>query len=265
MAAGCGILTPQCRPGRFSGYFEFFQRFEYMRAFLWRLAWSQWNALVLVSGAFAVYRRDVLEKLGGFNGKSWVEDYEILYRLHRSSGDEGRKWTVNVIPGARGVTDAPSAPGQFLRQRSRWFGGFLATLFGNQDMVGLSRYGGMGSRLLPAKTIDTLLPIFAALAQISLIVLVCRGGFLTGFLLSILAAKLIFDLVMHLWAIRIYGRWLAVPITPRLLLQSLGASLLEPFFFQPLRYTGALLGWLAFLRNRFQWESQRLTPAPAPA
>jgi len=262
LAAACGILRPRCHGGRMARYFEFFQQFEYLRAFLWRLAWSRLNALVLVSGAFAAYRRDVLQKLGGFDAGSWVEDYELLYRLHRRSGEDGAQWRVQVVEAARAETDAPSAARQFLRQRARWFGGFLGTLFTNRDMVGQPKYGGMGKVLLPVKTIDTLLPVFAATAQLSLIYLIIRGGFLNAFLIGAIVAKLLFDLVMHVTAMRLYGRWLGIPVTGRWMLASLAASTLEPFCFQPLRYTGALLGWVSFARNRFTWDSQRLnTPA----
>lgn len=264
LAAGCGVLKPRCRGGKLAGYFEFFQRYEYLRAFLWRLAWSRLNALVLVSGAFAVYRREVLERLGGFDSESWVEDYEVLYRLHRLSGEESRGWRVGVIPGARAVTDAPGLPGQFLRQRARWFGGFLATIFANRDMVGNARYGGMGRQLLPVKTVDTLLPLFAASTQLSLIYVLVRGGLLDGVLLGILVAKLGLDLCLHVWALRLYYRWLDLPLSMGAVLRSLLASALEPVCFQPLRYTGAIRGWFAFLRRRLTWESQRLSPTPVP-
>ena len=164
----------------------------------------------------------------------------------------------------RAVTDAPGAPGQFLRQRSRWFGGFLTTLFANKAMVGQPRFGGMGRVLLPVKVIDTLLPVFAALAQVSLVVLLIRGSFLSWPLIALIGGKLLFDLTMHLWAMRLYARWLEIPCTAGWMAASLAATLLEPFCFQPLRYFGALAGWVAFLRNRFSWESQRLEAGAAP-
>jgi len=260
LAAACGVLRPRCRAGFASGYFEFFQRFEYLRAFVWRLAWSRLNALVLVSGAFAVYRRQVLAQIGGFDAESWVEDYELLYRLHRESAGENAGWLVRVIPGARAETDAPGRPGQFLRQRARWFGGFIGTLVGNRDMVGAPRFGGVGRRLLPVKTVDTLLPVFAATAQLSLIYLLLRGGFLNFIVLGVLAAKFLLDLCLHLQAMRLYARWLQLPAGKNLAL-SVVASVLEPFCFQPLRYCGALAGWLAYSRRQLTWESQRLDAA----
>ena len=39
-----------------------------------------YNMLLLISGAFAAYRRSVLESAGGFDTTSWVEDYEMTHR-----------------------------------------------------------------------------------------------------------------------------------------------------------------------------------------
>jgi hypothetical protein len=92
-----------------------------------------------------------------------------------------------------------------------------------------------------------------------------RGGVLDGLVLTVLIGKFLLDLSLHAWALRLYHRWLGIPLTARVLFQSLLASILEPFCFQPLRYTGALSGWLAFLRRRLTWESQRLAASSLPA
>ena len=76
-----GVLLPVCHRGAGAGFFQFFQTFEYARGFLWRLTWMQYDMLLLISGAFAAYRRRVLESCGGFDPESWVEDYELTHRV----------------------------------------------------------------------------------------------------------------------------------------------------------------------------------------
>jgi cellulose synthase/poly-beta-1,6-N-acetylglucosamine synthase-like glycosyltransferase len=56
-----------------------------------------------------------------------VEDYELIHRLHRHSHDHGLGWHVAVVGGALARTDAPASIRGFLKQRQRWFGGFLPT------------------------------------------------------------------------------------------------------------------------------------------
>lgn len=264
MAAACGVLIPACRGGFLGRTFEYFQRSEYMRAYLWRLAWSRIDAMEMVSGAFGAYRREVVEKVGFFDPASWVEDYELIFRVYREAGDSGKKWRVGVIGTAQAVTDAPATVSLFWKQRSRWFGGFLATLFSNQDMVANPRYGTMGGVLLPAKTIDTLLPFFSAGAQLTFLVLLLESPHIAWGLLGFIAAKLVFDICLQSLSFFLYARWLRRPVTPGWAFRIISASLLEPFFFQPLRYSGAILGWVALLRNRMTWTPQRAAGTELP-
>ncbi len=80
-----GVLFPVCQRTWSAGFFQFFQTFEYARGFLWRLTWMQYDMLVLISGAFAAYRKSVLEEAGGFDTSSWVEDYELTHRIYRDT------------------------------------------------------------------------------------------------------------------------------------------------------------------------------------
>ncbi len=258
VAAG-GTLVPTCRGnGGIARLLERFQRFEYVRAFLARLAWMERDSLLLVSGAFAAYRRTAVSAVGGFSTDSLVEDYELVHRLHRYRYDHALDWRIAVLVGARAVTDSPDGLVAFLRQRRRWFGGFLQTHFADADMVGNPRYGTLGRWLLPIKTLDTLQPIygiasFALLVRIAL----CGWGF-DPWIARVLVGKLAIDLGFHMWSIRLYGRWQRLRIPRRTWVESIGITLTEPLSFQLLRHLGAVWGWRVMLRRRDEW-----TPLPA--
>lgn len=265
LAAACGVLTPLCQPGLFSPLFELYQTFEYLRAFLWRLAWSRDQTLVLVSGAFAIFRRPALLAVGGFDPTSAVEDYELLFRLHRRSLEAGQPLRVRVIEEARATTDVPARPLQFLRQRTRWFAGFIDTMFRNRDMVGSARYGRLGRFHLVVKTVDTLLPVYGLSAFLALLLLLWRSGGIPVAILVLLGVKFAFDFSSHVYCLFLHQRWLKKPVTVRLFARAALATLTEPWFFQLLRQLGAALGWLAFLRGRIDWAPQRPAPRrPAP-
>src|SRR3712207_687365 len=67
------------------------QLIEYLRSFLLnRLAWTRMNFMMVVSGAFAIYRRDVLIELGGFSKDFTCEDIEMTFRVHEFMRREGR-------------------------------------------------------------------------------------------------------------------------------------------------------------------------------
>jgi cellulose synthase/poly-beta-1,6-N-acetylglucosamine synthase-like glycosyltransferase len=252
-----GVLLPVCHRTAWAGFFQFFQTFEYARGFLWRLTFMEYNMLLLISGAFAAYRRTVLEAAGGFDTTSWVEDYELTHRVYRNAFDSDQPITIKVLSNARGTTDAPASVTTFLNQRRRWFAGFIATHFKYHDMVANNRYGRIGRYMLCLKTLDLLLPIYALAAAVVLIVLLSVRHFLDPIIVKVIIAKLLFDLTLHAYSIVIYQRWLGIPLSRKLWLQSLGATLTEPFVFQIMRQLGAVLGWLAFLRRRIDWLPQR--------
>lgn len=254
LAAACGVLTPVCQPGFYSRAFQLYQTFEYLRGFLWRLSWMRDDTLVLISGAFAAFRRTRLEEVGGFDPTSLVEDYELMFRLHRKSLQTGEPLKARVVGEARATTDAPARPGIFLRQRTRWFAGFIETIIRNRDLVGSSAYGRLGTWHLRLKTIDLLLPIYGLLAFSALIAFAFSGKSIDRFILALLVFKLLFDLSCHFYAFRLYGRWQGKRIGGA---RALLATLTEPFGFQLLRQLGALLGWVAFLRGRIDWHPQR--------
>jgi cellulose synthase/poly-beta-1,6-N-acetylglucosamine synthase-like glycosyltransferase len=253
------VLQPICGPSLSGRLFEWFQSYEYVRNFLSRHAWMQLNGLLLISGAFAAFRREAVIAVGGFDPDCMVEDYELIHRLHRHSNDHALGWHVGVVGGAVAHTDAPATIRGFLKQRQRWFGGFLQTQYWNRDMVGNRRYGLVGTRMLPVKALDTLQPIYGLAAFAILIFLVATGRFTLAFpILLVMVAKIVIDLTFHLWSLGIYKRWTGrqegLHLGPALI-----AALAEPFSFQLLRHTGALLGWYAFLTGSQTWTRSART------
>ncbi len=256
LVAATGVLTPVCGSSLSGRFFQTFQTYEYIRNFLSRYAWYKMDALLLVSGAFAGFRREALLAVGGFDPACMVEDYELIHRLRRHGVLAGLGWTTSVVGGARAITDAPSTTAAFLRQRRRWFCGFLQTQFWYRDMVGSARYGRLGLVMLPIKALDTVQPIYGLAGFGLLIAYLCTGRVsLLAPVGGVLVAKIALDFSFHLWSIHLYRRWVD-PTTRARLGWAILASLAEPFSFQVLRHAGAALGWVSFLAGHRAWGRQ---------
>jgi cellulose synthase/poly-beta-1,6-N-acetylglucosamine synthase-like glycosyltransferase len=256
LAAVTGVITPVCKATLGGRCLEWFQTYEYIRNFLSRYAWMQLDGLLLISGAFAGFRREAVIAVGGFDPACLVEDYELIHRMRRHAIDRGLDWRFRVLGGAQARTEAPGSIGAFLRQRRRWFGGFLQTQYWYRAMVGDKRHGWLGVLMLPVKAIDTLQPLYGLTAFVLLVFYaVTRRLDIVGPVAALILGKIAIDLAFHLWSVHLYRRWVG-DARRASLGWALAAALIEPFTFQLLRHTGAALGWVSFLTGQRSWGRQ---------
>jgi cellulose synthase/poly-beta-1,6-N-acetylglucosamine synthase-like glycosyltransferase len=260
LVAATGVLSPVCARSLGGRIFQWFQTYEYVRNFLSRFAWMRADGLLLISGAFAGFRREAMLAVGGFDPDCLVEDYELIHRLRRYAAGHGLAWRTAVVGDAQAYTDAPSTTSAFLRQRRRWFGGFLQTQFWYRDMVGNPAYGRLGTWMLPVKAADTLQPIYGLTAFALLLDYIVTGR--VAVLLpvgGIIMAKICIDLCFHLWSVHLYRRWTGSRAGTSFA-YAFVAAIIEPFSFQLLRHLGAALGWAVFLasgrRRKRGWRGQ---------
>jgi len=129
---------------------EVIQVVEYLRAFLiGREAWARGNMLMIVSGAFGVFRTDLVRAVGGYRSSAIGEDFDLVARLHRNLLDKGADYRIEFVPDPVCWTEVPSDLRSLGRQRARWQKGLLDVLWPNRDMLFRPRYGRIGCLALP--------------------------------------------------------------------------------------------------------------------
>jgi cellulose synthase/poly-beta-1,6-N-acetylglucosamine synthase-like glycosyltransferase len=118
---------------------------EYLRSFLMgRLAWSRVNTLMIISGAFGLFRRDVVMEIGGYTTGSLGEDLDLVVRLHRHMIETGREYRIDFVSDPACWTEVPQSLRVLGRQRARWQNGALECFFSNKRMAFNPRYGRVG-------------------------------------------------------------------------------------------------------------------------
>jgi poly-beta-1,6-N-acetyl-D-glucosamine synthase len=148
-----------------------FQHLEYLRAFLNdRLAWSRLGFMLCASGAFMVWRRDVLVELGGFSSRFTCEDIEITFRAHEHHLREHKPYDIIALPDAVARTEGPQRLRALLRQRERWHRVVLETVWHYRGMFMRRKYGAVGLLGMPFYLLsEVLAPFFELLAIVSLV------------------------------------------------------------------------------------------------
>ena len=119
-----------------------FQVVEYLRAFLFgRLGWSQLNAMLIISGAFGLFRTSVVVAAGGYRPQTIGEDMELVVRIHRMLREQGQDYRVEFVPEPVCWTEAPEDRKTLRNQRIRWQRGLSESLSTNWGLM-FSRNGG---------------------------------------------------------------------------------------------------------------------------
>ncbi len=123
---------------------------EYVRGFLTgRSSLARMNALLIIAGAFGLFRREAAVRVGGFAADTVCEDMELVARLHRRAREERSGARVVFLPDPVCWTQVPADWGSLVRQRDRWQRGLLQSLWKHRRMFLNPRYGAVGMVAMP--------------------------------------------------------------------------------------------------------------------
>jgi cellulose synthase/poly-beta-1,6-N-acetylglucosamine synthase-like glycosyltransferase len=143
---------------------------EYLRAFLMgRTGWSRLGGLVVISGAFGIFRRDLVVEIGGMAHDTIGEDAELVVRLHHHLRERGQDYRVIFVAEPVSWSEAPSSLRVLGRQRRRWHHGIADILGKHRRMIGNPRYGRIGLVALPYYVVFELLAPFVELSALILL------------------------------------------------------------------------------------------------
>jgi len=238
---------------------EVLQVIEYLRAFLiGREAWAHFNALPIISGAFGIFRKDLLKKVGGFRARAIGEDLDLVVRLHRHLQEQNQPYHITFIPDPTCWTEVPFDLRSLARQRARWHKGLLDTLWPNRDMLFNPRYGRVGLLILPYMWLFELFaPVVEFTGYASIIAAAILGLLSRQFLLLFLVFGYAFATLISIGSVlleemtyRRYSDWREVA---RLLLY----AMVEHFPYRQLTMIWRLQGLWQYLRGDLKWREMK--------
>jgi len=246
------------------------QILEYLRAFLGgRIAWSRLGMLVIISGAFGLFRRDALVEVGGWDTTTVGEDAELILRLHRRRREAGQPCRVTFFPDPICWTEAPSSLRVLIRQRDRWQRGTIEMLQRHRAMIGRRRYGAVGMIALPYFVVFELFgPTIELLGLLAFGVALAVGAFSPTYAVVFMLITVVYGLVlsfgvllMEQRAFRRYPDW-------RDLRRLILVALLENLIWRQFMSFVRVRSWWTLWRGRrhgHQWGEMTRVGFGAPA
>jgi cellulose synthase/poly-beta-1,6-N-acetylglucosamine synthase-like glycosyltransferase len=216
---------------------------EYLRTFFaGRAGWSRMGMLLIISGAFGLFRRDAVVAAGGYDTTTVGEDAELIVRLHRHCREQGRRYKITFVADPICWTEAPADRATLARQRDRWQRGLLETLWRHRAMIGRRRYGGVGLVSMPFFLLFEAVGPLVEVAGIAYTAIGLGLGWVSPALAAIVfALAFTYGLVLSFGALLIEGRAFARYPDWRDLGRLTAGAVLENFGYRQ---------WLALVRAR---------------
>ncbi len=231
------------------------QVMEYLRAFYsGRLGLDRVNGLILISGAFGVFRADYVREIGGYRQDTITEDFDVVVRLHRYLIDNDLEYAVEFMPEPVAWTEVPSTRRVLGRQRRRWYHGMVETLVTNRTMLFNPTYGRIGTVILPLFTAaEAIGPLLEGLGLILIPIAWYLGAlnvefFVVFFLLTSGFGIFLswFGIFSEAWSFNRYD-------DPRQILRLLWYGVLENFGYRQWKTYMAWRGLFQYLTGEAAW------------
>ncbi len=253
---GCTVEAGKVTEVRLpKNWLAMFQVVEYLRAFLaGRVALSAFNSLLIISGAFGIFKRDAVVAAGGFRADTVGEDMEIVTRLHRIAREAKQRYRVVFQPDPVCWTEAPESRKILGSQRNRWQRGTMQVLGYHKQMMANPKYGVVGLFAMPYYLLfETLGPIIEFSGFVVTILAVALGLLDVRFAELLFLAAIAYGAIISVGAVvleelsfRRYSR-----ATDLLILASVGV--IENFGYRQLTTYWRLKGVVDFFKKKQTW------------
>lgn len=252
-------------------WIERFQVLEYARAFFTgRAGWSHLDALLIISGAFGLFRREPVMEVGGFSTRTVSEDMELVVRLHRHFRRRRQPYRILFTPDPICWTEVPSSMKILRHQRNRWHRGLWETLWTHREMLLNPRYGRLGFVAVPYFFFfEALGPVVEVSGYLMLVASYFLHVLFVQFAVLFLALSVLYGMLLSQMAVGIETLLLArYPRTrDRIILAA--AALLEFFGYRQVLTFERFVAMFQVQRKRGKWGAMVRTrpesPEPVPA
>ena len=231
------------------------QVLEYLRAFLLgRMAWSKLDGLLLISGAFGMFDKEIAIKAGGYNPETVGEDMELVVRMRRYMIENDFDYSVFYIPDPICWTEAPEDFKIFKKQRSRWTRGTMETLWIHRKMFLNPKYKVLGVLSIPYWTFfEYLAPLLEFTGVAVTVFLITQNLIDWNLFLLFLIMVYVFALSVSTLALLTDEYTYTQYSKSRDFLKLLLAAAIEPFYFHPVTVYAALKGNWEKIRGKNSW------------
>jgi len=241
-----------------------FQTLEYLRAFTsGRIGWSELRSLLIISGAFGVFRRTELMAVGGYltsSGKlkkgTVGEDMELVVRLTYQALKNRNLYRVAYVHHADCYTELPSEFKSLMRQRNRWQRGLLDILNYHKRLLFNPRYKQPGMIGFPYFFIFEMMgPFLEMVGYLALFLGLVLGILNMPIVILLFTVTIAFGMVISLFSLLV-AEWRSTLYSVKETFILILYAIVENFGFRQIISFHRVVATFSALRESGNWGSQ---------
>jgi cellulose synthase/poly-beta-1,6-N-acetylglucosamine synthase-like glycosyltransferase len=219
------------------------------------MGWDALNSLLILSGAFSLFLKSAVLKVGGYQGGNTSEDMEIIVKLHKHYLEHKKPYKIKFISDPICWTEVPDNLTMLGRQRRRWHLGMLQTLSQHRSMIFNAEYGRIGLFALPYYLFfEAFGPVIELTGYVTVACSFLLGLLSLDFLLLFLVLSIFYSTFLSTAGVflteltyRRYPKWSH-------LLRMLWYAVLENFYYRQINSYWRTQALFQFLAGRTGWE-----------
>ncbi len=231
---------------------------EYLRAFLaGRMGWSSLNVMLIVSGAFGMFRRSAVVEAGGYASDTVGEDMELTLRLHRRFREAGEPYEVAFVPDPVAWTEVPERLGDLGRQRDRWQRGLIQSLSKHRTMLFRPKYGRIGMLAFPYFWfMEGFGPVVEIVGYVAFLTAIIIGWASPTYVAAFLIVAVVFGVLLSVAAVALEELVFRRYQHPSDFSRMLALSVIESFGFRQLLTWWRFRGVVSAILGSQEWGSK---------
>lgn len=231
------------------------QAMEYDRSFLAaRILLDNFNGNLIISGAFGLFKKDVVMAVGGYDTNTLGEDMELVMKLHTFCRSNGIPYAIRYEPSAICWSQAPGSFRDLGKQRRRWHLGLFQCLKKYRHIFLNRQFGAVGTVSYLYYLLYELFSPYIELFGVAVTILAGVLGYLNiPFMIEFYLLYALYGAVLTVTAFfqQVYTR--ETGLTARDVVRTVALCLIENILFHFFLAYVRATSFIGYRKHRLQW------------
>ena len=233
------------------------QMIEYDRSFLAsRLLFDKFNGNLIISGAFGLFKKDVVMAIGGYNRDTVGEDMELVVRLHAFCRANKIPYQMKYVTDAICWSQAPESVRDLMKQRRRWHRGLFQSILTHRKILFNVDYGAISFISFLYFTIYELCsPYIEIFGLLSIIIAILLRIVNVPYMILFLLIYMVFGMLMSLTAFFSSIYTMDISLRLRDVMKAMMLCILESSVLRGVLFWTRLTAFANYKKQKLHWDT----------